>query len=48
MFIRYPEIFKGYVIYGEHPNGGMTEIESQDVEFLKDEFIRIGDVDKDF
>ena len=34
-------------MYDEHPNGGMTEIESQDVEFLEHEFLRIYEVDKD-
>ena len=28
IFIRYSESSKGYVIYGEHSDGGMTEIES--------------------
>jgi len=47
VFIRYPASSKGYVMYGEHPSGGLTEIESRDVEFLEDEFPRIGEVDKD-
>ena len=37
VFIRYPKRSKGYVMYGEHPNRGMTEIESRDVEFLNKE-----------
>ena len=28
IFIRYSENSKGYVMYGEHSDGGMTEIES--------------------
>ena len=38
IFIRYSESSKGYVMYGEHPDGGMTEIESRDVEFLEKDF----------
>ena len=26
VFIRYPAHFKGYMMYGEHSNGGMREI----------------------
>ncbi|KAL0386306.1 UNVERIFIED_CONTAM: Copia protein [Sesamum radiatum] len=29
IFIRYCEHSKGYVMYGEHPDKGMTEIESR-------------------
>lgn len=35
VFIRYPEHSKGYVMFGEHPNGGMTEMDSRNVEFLE-------------
>ena len=35
IFIRYSESSKGYVMYGEHSDGGMTEIESRDVNFIK-------------
>ena len=28
IFIRYSESSKGYVMYGEHSDGGMIEIES--------------------
>ena len=38
---------KWYVMYGEHFDGGLIGIKSQDVEFIKDEFLRIGDVDKE-
>ena len=37
-FIRYSDPFKGYAVFGEHPNGGMTEINSHNVEFCEDEF----------
>jgi len=35
-------------MYGEHPNGGMIEIESCNVDFLEDEFPSIGEIKKDF
>ena len=44
--IRYPAHSKAYVMYGEHPNGGMIEIESRNVDFLEDEFPRIGEIKK--
>jgi hypothetical protein len=25
-------------MYGEHPNGGMTKIESRDIDFIKTDF----------
>ena len=34
-------------MYREHPNGGMTEIESRNVDFLEDEFPSIGEIKKD-
>jgi hypothetical protein len=30
-------------MYGEHPNGGMTEIESCDIDFIETDFPSIGD-----
>jgi len=39
VFIRYPEHFKRYAMFGEHPNSGMMEVESRNVEFLNDEFL---------
>ena len=33
LFIRYPKHSKGYVIYGEQPNGGMMKIDSRNVNF---------------
>ena len=47
VFIRYPEDSLGYVIFGEHPNGGMTEIDSRNVNFLEDELPSIGAIQKD-
>jgi len=47
VFIRYPAHFKRYVMYGEHLNGGMTEVESRNVDFLEDEFLSIGEIKKD-
>ena len=46
-FIRYSKHSKGYVMYGEHLNGGMKEVDSRNVDFLKDEFPSLGDVKKD-
>ena len=46
VFIRYPVQSKGYVMYGEHPNGGMTEIDSHNVDFFNDEFPTIGEFKK--
>jgi len=37
---------KGYVIHGENPNGGMTEIDSRNLDFLEDEFSTISEVKK--
>ncbi|KAF8405902.1 hypothetical protein HHK36_007980 [Tetracentron sinense] len=47
IFIRYSESSKGYVMYGEHPNGGMIEVESRDIDFIKIDFPSIGDANKD-
>jgi len=47
VFIRYPEHSKGYVMYGEHRNGGLTEVDSRNVEFLEDEFPSIGEIKQD-
>ena len=47
VFIRYPEHSKGYVMYGEHPGGGMKEIDFRNVDFLEDEFPTIGEVKQD-
>jgi len=46
VFVRYPTQYKGYVKYRGHHNGGMTKIESHNVEFFEDEFPTIGEVKK--
>ena len=38
VFIRYPEHTKRYVMYGGPLNGGRTEVDSCNVDFLEDEF----------
>ncbi|KAL0316519.1 UNVERIFIED_CONTAM: Retrovirus-related Pol polyprotein from transposon TNT 1-94 [Sesamum radiatum] len=44
----YCEHSKGYVMYGEYPNKGMTEIESHDVDFLEEDFPSISEVKGNF
>jgi len=44
VFIRYPKHSKRYVMCGEHPNGGMTEVDSHNVNFLEDKFLSIGEI----
>jgi len=34
-------------MYGEHPNGGLIEVDSCNVEFLEDEFSSIGEIKQD-
>ena len=34
-------------MYGEHPNGGMTKIESRDIDFIETYFPNIGDANRD-
>ena len=34
-------------MYDEHPNGGMTEIESCDIDFIETYFPSIGDANRD-
>lgn len=46
-FIRYSKHSKGYIMYGEHPDGGMTGIESLDVNFLREDSPHIVEVKKD-
>ena len=48
VFIRYPVGSKGYVMYGEHPEGGMVEIDSRDVNFLENEFPNVGELKENF
>ena len=47
IFIRYLENSKGYLMYGEHSDGGMTEIESYDVNFIEDDFPSISEAKED-
>jgi len=44
VFLWYAEHAKGYVIYGEHSNGGITDVDSSNVDFLEDEFPSIGEI----
>uniref|UniRef100_A0A2N9FG52 Integrase catalytic domain-containing protein n=1 Tax=Fagus sylvatica TaxID=28930 RepID=A0A2N9FG52_FAGSY len=44
VFIRYSDESKGRVMLGEHPDGGVTEIVSRDVEFMENDFPSKGDV----
>ena len=34
-------------MYGEHLDGGMTEVDSRNVEFFEDEFLSIGEIKQD-
>jgi len=43
----YLEDSKWYVMYWEHLIGGMTEMNSYNVDFLEDEFPSIGKIEKD-
>jgi len=47
VFIGYPEHSNGYAMYGEDPNGGMTKVDSRNVEFLEDEFPSNGEINQD-
>ena len=47
IFIRYSEYSKGYMFIGKYEDGTVIELESQDVTFLKDDFPRMGEIDKD-
>ena len=47
VFIRYSKYSKGYVFLGEDINGSITEIESQDVVFLEEDFPGRGEIDRD-
>ncbi|KAL0313704.1 UNVERIFIED_CONTAM: hypothetical protein Scaly_2908500 [Sesamum calycinum] len=44
IFIRYCDHSKGYVMFGEHRDKGMTEIESGDVDFLEEDFPSLSEV----
>ena len=47
IFIRYNEHSKGYVFIGEHEDGRVIELESQDATFLEDDFPCMGEIDRD-
>ena len=47
IFIRYSEHFKGYVFIGEHEDGIVTKLKSQNVTFLEDDFPCMGEIDRD-
>ena len=47
IIIRYSESSKGYVMYGEHSDGRMTEIESRDVNFIENDFPSISEAKQD-
>lgn len=40
--IKYSKKSKGYVMYSEHTNGEMTQIESHDITFIEIDFSHIG------
>ena len=48
IFIRYSELFKGFVFVGEEADGRVTEFESRDVVFLEEDYPKRGEIDKDF
>jgi hypothetical protein len=43
IFIRSSKSSKSYVMCGEHPNGGITEIKTHDVILIKNDFPSIGE-----
>jgi len=47
VFIRHPKHSKEYVMFGEHPNGGMTKMDSRNVDLLEDEFPSISEIKQD-
>ena len=48
IFIRYSEIFKGYVFLGEDMIGRVPKFESRDVIFLEEDFPKRGEINGDF
>ena len=44
IFVRYPEVSKGYVFIGEQENSTVTKFESRDVVFIENEFPKSGDI----
>ena len=47
IFIRYSDHSKGYVFIGEQVSGSVTEFESRDAIFLKNEFSSKGEINLD-
>ena len=47
IFVRYSESSNGHVMYGELSDGGMTEIESCDVNFIQDYFPSVSEAKQD-
>lgn len=47
VFIKYLKHSKGFVMYREHLNGGMTKIKSYNVDFLEDKFTSIAEIKKE-
>jgi hypothetical protein len=47
IFIRYFEHSKGYGLIGGQPDGSVTEVKSRDVDFIENEFLSRGEIDKD-
>ena len=47
VFIRYPKHSTEHLIYSEHSNGGMTKLYSRNVEFHKDQFRSINEINDD-
>ena len=45
-FITYLEGSKGYVMFGEHLDGGKTEVDSRNVDFIENDFPRKGNVNE--
>ena len=47
VFIRFLGHSKGYVMFDEYPNGGITEVNSPNVNVLKDEFPSVDEIKQD-
>ena len=48
ILIRYSELSKGFVFFGEEADGRVIEIESRDVVFLEDDYPTRGEIEKNF
>ena len=47
VFIRYSNMSKRYVFVGEQDDGSITEFKSRDVNFIENEFLKLGDIGQD-